>query len=74
MGSVLAPGPDTKLEMTRSSRERVKFNSQLESNAGAMMGSVTSMKARAGPEPRSMAASSKERSALCRRDWMVIVA
>ena len=30
MGRVLAPGPDTKLEMTRSSSERVKFNSQLE--------------------------------------------
>ncbi len=40
MGSVLAPGPETKLEITRSSSESVKFNSQLDSSAGAMMGSV----------------------------------
>jgi len=41
--------------------------------AGAMPGKVVSMKARTGPEPKSMAASSRERSALARRDCTVTV-
>src|SRR3981081_1233458 len=69
MGSVLAPGPDTKLDITRSSSDRVKLSSQLEANAGAIPGRVVSMNARTGPEPRSMAASSRERSALASRDY-----
>ena len=63
IGSVLAPGPETKLEITKSSSESVKLKSQLDTRAGAMMGKVVSMKARTGPEPKSMAASSSERSA-----------
>ncbi len=31
MGSVLAPGPETKLEITKSSRDSVKLSSQLDS-------------------------------------------
>ena len=73
IGRVLAPGPDTKLEITRSSSDSVKLNSQLEASAGAMMGKVVSTNARTGPEPRSIAASSSERSALCRRDCTVTV-
>src|ERR1700679_3265699 len=73
MGSVLAPGPDTKLDITKSSSDSVKLSSQLEVNAGTRLGRVVSMKARTGPEPRSMAASSKERSALARRDYTVTV-
>ena len=34
IGRVLAPGPVTKLEMTRSSSESVKDSSQLESEGG----------------------------------------
>src|SRR6266404_5082991 len=73
IGRVLAPGPATKLEMTRSSSDRVKDSSQLETIAGAMIGSVISRKARAGLAPRSMAASSSERSAAAKRDCTVMV-
>src|ERR1700733_11787384 len=73
MGSVLAPGPETKLEITKSSRESVKLSSQLDASAGAIAGKVVSMNARTGPAPKSMAASSSERSALCNRDCTVIV-
>src|ERR1700728_3602993 len=73
IASVLEPGPETKLEITRSSSDRVKLNNQLERIAGMIIGSVISRKARAGPEPRSIAASSKDRSALCRRDCTVMV-
>src|SRR3984885_4242667 len=73
IGSVLEPGPETKLEITRSSSDRVKLNNQLERIAGMRIGSVISRKARAGQEPRSIAASSKDRSALCRRDCTVMV-
>ena len=51
MGSVLAPGPDTKLDITRSSSDSVKLSSQLEASAGAMLGRVVSMNARTGPLP-----------------------
>src|ERR1700676_2299603 len=73
IGSVLAPGPETKLEITRSSSDKVKLSSQLDARAGAIPGSVVSTKARTGPDPKSMAASSSERSAPCRRDWTVMV-
>ena len=73
MGRVLAPGPDTKLEITRSSSDRVKLSSQLDANAGTMLGRVVSMNARTGPDPRSWAASSKERSTLTSRDCTVTV-
>src|SRR5271163_4522908 len=73
IGRVLAPGPETKLEITRSSNDRVKERSQLEASAGMMMGRVVSRKARTGPDPKSMAASSSERSALASRDCTVMV-
>src|SRR5580698_8457477 len=73
IGRVLAPGPETKLEITRSSSDKVKLSSQLERIAGARIGSVISRKARAGPDPRSIAASSSERSALCSLDCTVMV-
>src|ERR1700734_1400413 len=73
MGSVLAPGPDTKLEITKSSSERVKLSSQLEANAGTILGNVVSRNARTGPLPKSIAASSRERSAVAKRDCTVIV-
>src|ERR1700680_3998984 len=73
IGSVLAPGPETKLDITKSSSESVKLSSQLEASAGAMLGRVVSMKARTGPDPKSMAASSRERSALASLDCTVTV-
>ena len=38
MGKVEAPGPDTKLAMTRSSRDKVKDSNQPETSAGAIIG------------------------------------
>src|ERR1700723_101855 len=73
MGSVLAAGPDTKLDITKSSSDSVKLSSQLDVNTGTMLGRVVSMNARTGPEPRSMAASSSQRSAPARRDCTVTV-
>jgi hypothetical protein len=57
-----------KLEITRSSIDRVKASIQPEMMAGAMTGSVTWKKVFTGGAPRSMAASSSERSKLIRRD------
>src|SRR6202790_2604869 len=73
IGSVLAPAPETNLDITKSSSESVKLSSQPEANAGAMPGRVVSMKARTGPDPRSMAASSSDRSALANLDCTVTV-
>ena len=42
IGSVVDPGPEVKLAMTRSSSDRVKASSQPETIAGAMIGSVMS--------------------------------
>src|ERR1700685_2887630 len=68
IGRVLAPGPDTKLDITKSSRDSVKLSSQLEARAGARPGRVVSRNARTGPEPKSMADSSSERSTRANRD------
>src|SRR5690606_3293331 len=48
IGKVDAPGPDTKLAITRSSSESVNASSQPEISAGAIMGSVMSKKTRTG--------------------------
>jgi len=65
---VVAPGPEVKLAMTRSSSDRVKARIQPDATAGAMIGSVISKKVRTGGEPRSSAASSIERSKVSKRD------
>jgi hypothetical protein len=62
MGSVEAPGPVTKLAITRSSSDSVKASSQPAISAGAITGSVMSKKTRTGRAPRSIAASSSELS------------
>jgi len=67
MGRVLLPGPDVKLEITRSSHDRVKASSHPDRMAGKMMGSVMTKNTLTGSAPRSMAASSSERSISCRR-------
>ena len=53
IGSVVDEGPEVKLAMTRSSRDRVKAKSQPEMTAGAMMGKVTLLNASHPVQPRS---------------------
>ncbi len=53
MGSVVAPGPATKLDMTRSSKDRVNANSQAEAIAGAIIGIVIVVNTLNGGAPRS---------------------
>ena len=59
-GSVVDPGPETKLVMTRSSHDKVKASSQPERMAGKMMGRVMTKNTFAGRAPRSIAASSSD--------------
>ena len=54
IGSVVDPGPETKLAMTTSSSDSVKDSSQPEIMAGAIVGTVTSKNTRSGRPPRSM--------------------
>ena len=68
IGRVVEPGPETKLEMTRSSTDRVKARSQPDRSAGDITGRVTSVKTRKGVAPRSCAASSNDSSILTSRD------
>src|SRR5262249_43401995 len=68
IGRVVEPGPETKLEMTRSSTDRVKARSQPDRSAGDITGRVTSVKTRKGVAPRSCAASSNDSSILASRD------
>lgn len=44
IGSVVAPGPEVKLAMTKSSRDRVNDNNHPETTAGIIIGRVISRK------------------------------
>ena len=68
IGSVVAPGPDTKLEITRSSSDSVKASSQPDTRAGRSIGTVMSKNTATGRPPRSMAASSSDSSIAASRD------
>ena len=68
IGSVLLPGPETKLAMTRSSSDSVNASNQPATIAGAINGNVTSNTTRNGRPPRSMAASSRDSSMAASRD------
>jgi hypothetical protein len=57
-----------KLAITRSSSDSVNASIQPAAIAGRISGSVTLMNARAGPQPRSIAASSRLRSSAPSRD------
>ena len=57
IGSVVEPGPEVKLAITRSSRDNVKDNSQPEITAGRIIGRVISINVRKGVHPKSSAAS-----------------
>ena len=59
-GSVFAPGPDTKLAMTKSSSDRVNASNHPEINAGVRRGIVIEVKTLNGFAPKSAAASSKD--------------
>ena len=60
IGRVVAPGPDTKLAITKSSSDKVNDKSQPEIIAGNMIGRVMSHKTRSGFAPKSIAASSND--------------
>ena len=44
IGSVVAPGPETKLAITRSSSDRVNASSQPDTSAGVITGRVMTKK------------------------------
>ena len=73
-GSVVDPGPETKLVITRSSHDRMNASSHAETTLGAMIGSVITRNTFIGRAPRSSAASSSERSKVLRRAWTTTVA
>src|SRR6202161_1335866 len=73
MGKVLLPGPDVKLEITRSSHDSVKARSQPDSMAGKMIGKVMTKNTFTGLAPKSMAASSSAVSKLARRELTMTV-
>jgi len=72
-GLLLAPGPEVKLEMTRSSQESVNASSQPERMAGKMIGSVMRKNTLTGRAPKSMAASSRAVSKVARREFTITV-
>ena len=57
IGSVVEPGPEVKLAITRSSSDMVNANSQPDTIAGKMIGNVINIKVRKGVQPKSSAAS-----------------
>ena len=73
IGSVVASGPATKLEITTSSNERVKANSQPDTRAGIIIGKVITKNIFNRFAPKSMAASSSDLSSSANRDEMMTV-
>ena len=71
MGRVLAPAPAVKLEITRSSSDRVKASNQPAAMAGKISGRVISRVTAKGRPPRSIAASSRAWSIEARRDCTI---
>lgn len=51
IGSVVAPGPETKLAITRSSSDRVNASIQPEISAGAIIGKVMTKNTFSGGAP-----------------------
>ncbi len=73
MGRVLLPGPDVKLDITRSSQDRVKASSHPDKMAGNMMGSVITKKHLQGTRAEIMAASSRAVSKVAMREFTMTV-
>ena len=57
IGSVVEPGPEVKLAITRSSSDIVNDNNQPETIAGSIIGKVIKRNVRNGVQPKSSAAS-----------------
>ncbi len=74
IGKVVAPGPDVKLAITRSSIDSEKARSQAAATAGAISGKVTVKNTVTGRAPRSAAASSRSRGKPTRRERTTTVA
>ena len=68
IGKVVAPGPDAKLAITKSSSDRLNDSNQPATSAGEIIGTVIAKKVLNGVAPRSCAASSTERSISRKRD------
>src|SRR5580658_7570721 len=73
MGKVLLPGPEVKLEITRSSHDSVNASSHPDRIAGNTIGRVITKNTLSGLAPRSIAASSSAVSKVARRDWTMTV-
>ena len=73
IGKVVEPGPETKLAITKSSNDNVKPKSHAANKAGEMMGRVITKKTFNGDAPKSIAASSIERSTSRNRDERMTV-
>ena len=71
IGMVLAPAPDVKLAITRSSKDRVNANNQPDSIDGAIKGKVISKAPCMGLPPKSIAASCNDWSILLSRDCTI---
>ncbi|MNR16778.1 hypothetical protein D3C85_1334040 [compost metagenome] len=67
IGRVVEPGPETKLARTRSSSDRAKDIMPPAASEGAIIGTVIRKNTFHGLAPRSMAASSMDRSSSRRR-------
>ena len=67
IGNVVEPGPDTKLASTRSSRDSAKDIIPPAANDGAIIGMVIRKNTFHGRAPRSIAASSIDRSSSRKR-------
>ncbi|MNG32167.1 hypothetical protein D3C84_1181110 [compost metagenome] len=67
IGRVVEPGPDTKLASTRSSSDRANDIMPPAASDGAIIGMVIRKNTFHGRAPRSMAASSMDRSSSRKR-------
>ena len=73
IGSVVASGPATKLEITTSSSDSVNAISQPDISAGMMIGKVITKNTLTRLAPRSIAASSSDLSSSAKREEMITV-
>src|SRR5690554_2257308 len=61
IGKVVAPGPDTKLAITKSSSDKVNATNHPDTSAGTIAGNVITKDVFSGVQPKSMAASSMDK-------------
>ena len=58
IGKVVAPGPEAKLAITKSSKDKLNDTNQPATSAGEIIGTVIKKKVLSGVAPKSIAASS----------------